>query len=173
MVAPALDAQQSPNAFRTLLTAGLLAGILDGLDAVVFIGWIEGVGVERVFQFIASGALGLRAFSGGIPAALLGVLFHFTIAISAAAVFYLLTRTWKWPLRAPSPAGAIYGLAVFLFMHYLVVPMSAAPKQPPATAASLANLIFSHVFFVGIPIALITRRADTPAQDAPSSVAKT
>jgi hypothetical protein len=162
LVAPL--AAQRPTALRTVLTAGLVAGFLDGLDAVVFIGWIKGIAVERVFQFIASGALGVRAFHGGLAAALLGVTFHFIIAIGAAAVFYLLTRRWTWPLRVPFAAGPIYGFGVFLFMHYLVVPLSAAPRQPPASAGSIANLIFSHVFFVGIPIALITRRRDTSTQ---------
>ena len=54
--------------------------------------------------------------------------------------------------------GPIFGLGVFLFMHYLVVPLSAAPKQHPATIASLANLVFSHIFFVGIPIAMVVSR---------------
>jgi hypothetical protein len=156
---------QRSSALRTILTAGLIAGILDGLDAVVFIAWIRGIPVERVFQFIASGALGIRAFHGGVAAAALGVVFHFTVAICAATVFYLLTRRWTWPLRAPFVAGPIYGFGVFVFMHYLVVPLSAAPKQPPASVGSIVNLIFSHVFFVGIPIALITRRANTSDQE--------
>jgi len=50
-------------------------------------------------------------------------------------------------------------IPVFLFMHYLVVPLSATPKQGTATTADYLNLIFSHVFFVGIPIAFITGRS--------------
>src|SRR5580704_2136194 len=165
MTVPGGTAMQRSSALRTILTAGLIAGILDGLDAVVFIAWIRGIPVERVFQFIASGALGIRAFHGGVAAAALGVVFHFTVAICAATVFYLLTRRWTWPLRAPFVAGPIYGFGVFVFMHYLVVPLSAAPKQPPASVGSIVNLIFSHVFFVGIPIALITRRANTSDQE--------
>jgi uncharacterized membrane protein YagU involved in acid resistance len=159
----AVTTSSSKRALQVILLAGLIAGFLDGMDAVVFIGWIRGIPVERVFQFIASGALGVAAFHGGWPAVALGVAFHFMIAISAAAVFYLLTRRWKWPLRAPILAGPIYGFGVFLFMHYVVVPLSAAPRQPPASAGAIANLIFSHVFFVGIPIALINNRASARA----------
>jgi len=67
--------------------------------------------------------------------------------IDAAAVALLRPLLW----------GAIYGYVVFVFMHYLVVPFSATPKQPPLRMPALANLLFSHVFFVGIPIAMITR----------------
>lgn len=140
------------------MSAGLLAGLLDGLDAVVFIGMMSGIPVVRVFQFIASGLIGVRAFDGGGAAAALGVLLHFTIAIGAAATFYLLSRKLPILLRRPLVCGPIYGLGVFVFMHYLVVPLSATPRQPPISMASLLNLIFSHVFFVGIPIALVTSR---------------
>jgi hypothetical protein len=49
-------------------------------------------------------------------------------------------------------------MAVFFFMRYVVVALSATPRQPPAKVASLANLIFSHIFFVGIPIAMVISR---------------
>lgn len=156
---PPIHTQELPAAILTIAKAGLLAGILDGLDAVVYIGLISGVPVLRVFQFIASGALGVAAFRGGLAAAALGLLFHFVIATGAATVFYICSRQLPMLLRRPLLWGPIYGVGVFLFMHYLVVPLCAAPKQPPARIASLANLIFSHIFFVGIPIALVISRA--------------
>ncbi len=146
------------QALRTIAKAGLLAGLLDGMDAVVYIGLISGVPVIRVFQFIASGAVGVKAFRAGLGAAALGVFFHFVIATCAAAIFYALSRKLPMLLRRPFLWGPIYGIGVFLFMHYVVVPLSAAPKQPPAKVASLANLIFSHIFFVGIPIAMVISR---------------
>jgi len=144
--------------FKTILVAGLLAGFLDGMDAVVYIAWMSGRSAVRVFQFIASGALGVKSFDGGVATPLLGVCFHFVIAISAAAVFYGLSLWLPTVLRRPLLWGPVYGVGVFVFMHYIVVPMSAAPKQPPLTRAALANLLFSHIFFVGIPITWVTKR---------------
>jgi hypothetical protein len=143
---------------RTILTAGLIAGFLDAMDAVVFIAWMSGRSATRVFQFIASGAIGVKSFEGGGATAALGVFFHFVIALSAAAVFYVLTIKLPIILR-PLLWGPLYGIGVFIFMHYLVVPLSAAPKQQPLSAGSLANLLFSHIFVVGIPIAVVTSRA--------------
>ena len=148
---------------RTILTAGTIAGFLDGMDAVVFIGWMSGIPVIRVFQFIASGAIGVRAFHGGVATALLGVLFHFGIAMGAAAVFYALSTKFPMVLRQPLVWGAAYGVGVFWFMHYVVVPLSATPRQPPLAARGLANLLFSHIFFVGIPIAWVTKRSGRTA----------
>ena len=116
---------------------------------------MSGIPVIRVFQFIASGALGVRSFHGGGATAALGVFFHFVIATGAAAVFYALSVKLPMILRRPFLWGPMYGAGVFLFMHYVVVPLSAAPKQGPLSARGLANLLFSHIFFVGIPIALV------------------
>jgi hypothetical protein len=153
-----IDTARTAATLRTIAKAGLLAGFLDGMDAVVYIGLISGVPVIRVFQFIASGAVGVQAFHAGLGAAALGVFFHFVIATGAAAVFYVLSRKLPMLLRKPLLWGPIYGMGVFLFMHYVVVPLSAAPKQPPAKISSLANLVFSHIFFVGIPIAMVISR---------------
>ncbi|MGA8874086.1 MAG: hypothetical protein WB555_01065 [Candidatus Korobacteraceae bacterium] len=143
---------------KTILVAGLIAGFLDGMDAVVYIAWMSGRSAVRVFQFIASGALGMKSFDGGVGTALLGVFFHFVIAIGAAAVFYVLSVNLPMVLRRPLLWGPAYGVGVFVFMHYVVVPLSAAPKQPPLSLPALANLLLSHIFFVGIPIAWVTRQ---------------
>ena len=154
MATPAITAlDRHGHALPTILRAGLLAGLLDGLDAALFIGLARGISPIRVFQFIASGLLGVSSFRGGWATAALGIALHFLIAISAAAVFYALSLKWTILLRKPLLWGPVYGMGVFLFMHDLVVPLSAAPVQPPAAASALLNLIFSHIFFVGIPIA--------------------
>jgi hypothetical protein len=145
-------------AFKTVLLGGLVAGVLDGMDAIVFLARGRGVAVRRVFQFIVSGLLGVKAFAGGLGTAWLGCGLHFLIATSVAAACYVLSLKVPALLRKPVIFGPIYGLVVFAVMHYLVVPMSAAPKQPPLGVASFLNLVFSHVVFVGLPIALITRR---------------
>lgn len=157
-MASSIQSASRTHALRAIAKAGLLAGFLDGMDAVVYIGLISGIPVIRVFQFIASGAVGVKAFHGGLGAAALGVFFHFVIATGAAAVFYALSRRLPALLRKPLLWGPLYGLAVFFFMRYVVVPLSSTPRQPPAKVSSLANLIFSHIFFVGIPIALVISR---------------
>jgi len=158
-MASSTTSRRPANPLRTIVTAGLIAGALDGLDAAVVIALLNNVSPVRVFQFIASGLIGVSAFRGGVPAAVLGVLLHFTIALGAAATFYLASLKLPFLLRRPFLWGPLYGIAVFLFMHYLVVPLSATPKPGSATAADYLNLIFSHVFFVGIPIAFITGRS--------------
>src|SRR5688572_9074020 len=77
-------------AFGKLARAGLLIGVIDGLFAsVLAVGFYDST-VERLFQGVASTLLGPRAFSGGTPTALLGLLMHFGVAFAWSGVFLLL-----------------------------------------------------------------------------------
>ncbi|MGH9586503.1 MAG: hypothetical protein ACRD3F_06095 [Acidobacteriaceae bacterium] len=138
------------------MTAGLVAGALDLAVAITFFS-IKGAPLEAVPHAIASGWLGAHALHAGISVALLGVGLHFLIALVVAAVYYLLSRTIRLLNHQPILGGTVYGLAVFLFMKDLVVPLSAEPRSRPSAAWLVIDLL-SHVLFVGITIALITRR---------------
>jgi hypothetical protein len=60
-------------------------------------------------------------------------------------------------------SGAVFGLAAFVVMNYFIVPLSAANVQPPRGWYLLGGLL-AHMFLVGVPIALITRRVLTGAR---------
>jgi hypothetical protein len=149
-----------PSAVTAILGGGLIAGTLDGLDAAVFYKLSFGVPITILFQHIASGLLGRRAFHMGWPAVFLGIALHFTIALGAAAVFYSAARMVPAFYRSPYICGPVFGIAVYTFMHYIVVPLSAiTPRTVPVTTFELIDQLFSHMFFVGLPIAVMTRRS--------------
>lgn len=143
-------------AAKTILTAGLAAGTLDLALAITFFK-IEGAPLAAVPHAIASGWLGARAIHGGASFAILGVALHFLIALVVAAVYYLLSRAIKLLNHQPILSGTVYGLAVFVVMQDVVVPLSAKPRSQPSTAWLIVDLA-SHVLLVGITIAVITRR---------------
>jgi hypothetical protein len=140
-----------------ILWVGLLAGSLDGLDAMVSC-WLRGITTLRLFQYIASGLLGVAAFQGGLATGVLGCLLHFLIAMGATTIYYLLTLRLPILLRRPAICGPLYGIGVYVVMHYLVVPLSAAPPQPQPTLNWVLNQLFSHTLLVGLPIALALSR---------------
>jgi len=150
---------QSANAVKTIALAGLTAGILDGLDAAIILGML-GPGVKRVFQYIASGLLGPASFQGGWATACLGILLHFTVATGAAATYYLLSRRLSILVRKPVLCGPVFGLGVFAFMRYVVIPLSAVPKPRPLVGWGLVNQLIAHTVFVGLSIALIVARSE-------------
>lgn len=143
-------------AAKTILTAGLLAGTLDLALAITFFA-VQGAPLDTVPHAVAGGLLGAPAFQAGTSVAILGVALHFLIALSVAAVYYLLSRAFKLLNHQPILGGTVYGLAVFLFMQDIVIPFSAEPHSKPSTTWLAVNLA-SHVLFVGITISLITRR---------------
>ena len=87
----------------------------------------------------------------------LGLLLHFVIAFSAATVFVELSRQIPFLVRVYWISGPLYGVAVFLVMSLVVVPLSARPRRPASSEAMIVQLVI-HVLFVGLPIALATNR---------------
>lgn len=148
----------APLPLPTILTAGLLAGTLD-ITAACTQSWImRKVPPTRVFQSVASGALGPDAFTGGWPTAILGLTFHFIIATTAAAIFYLASRKLRFVIEQWAVAGALYGVAVYTVMYWIVVPLSKArPFNPTPQLITIAILI--HIFCIGLPIAWVIKRS--------------
>jgi len=151
-------------ALRTILTAGLVAGTLDLALAIIFFA-VQGAPLLTIPHAIASGLLGLRAFHGGIPTAILGIALQYFIALTVADVYYAASLRLKFLNRQPLLSGAAYGITVFLVMTLIVVPLSAAPHSHSSVAWHIAD-IASHIFFIGITIALITRHYATPQNAA-------
>lgn len=143
------------NPVRTILFAGAVAGTLDITAACIQ--WaLRGVMPALVFKGIASGLLGKAAFRGGAPIAALGLALHFFIAFSAATVFYLASRKLSFLTRQPAVAGVLYGICVYFFMYFLVIPLSRTSTRYTPSLILIAILI--HIFCIGLPISLITYR---------------
>ncbi|MGH9683594.1 MAG: hypothetical protein ACRD4S_08300 [Candidatus Acidiferrales bacterium] len=118
---------------------------------------LQGVKPIEIPQAIASGLLGMKSFSGGASTAALGVVLHFFIAFSAAAVYYVASRKLTFMVRRAVACGLLYGACVYIFMHVVVLPLSAEPKFPHHYA-SMACEFVEHLFLVGLPISLAVRR---------------
>ena len=143
---------------RAILIAALIAGTLDISDAFIFSYLYRGVSAVRVLQYVASGALGQGSFNLGLRSAALGLFFHFLIAFTATTLFYLASRKLPVLLQRPIAFGALYGLAVFAFMNYVVMPLSRIGHSPAFTPVSLLNQLSIHILGIGITIAYLLSR---------------
>jgi len=140
-----------------IASAGLIAGVLDILSAVV-LSIVYGGTPTRMLQGIASGAIGRDAArAGGAATALLGLGFHFLIAFTAAALYYAASRKLPILVERPFLFGPLYGIAVWLVMSRVVIPLSRIMPRP-FNPTSAAIQIAIHIFLIGLPIALIVRR---------------
>jgi len=145
---------EKPQILPAILWGAWWAGLLDITAA--FIRWGKPV---RLLQGIASGLLGPRAFQGGSGTAALGLALHFFIAFSAAGVYYAASRKLAFLRKQAVAWGMLYGVAVYMFMSWVVVPLSALPKsKAPFSLTGLVLSLLTHMFCVGLPIALAVRR---------------
>lgn len=140
---------------RAVLSGGLAAGVLDTFLAM---GQFR-VSPLIVYQSVAGGLLGKATYRGGLATAALGMLLHFFIATTAAAVFVAASTRLPLLLRQPVPCGLAFGMCVYFFMREIVLPLSAVKPGPFAWVG-----LVGHAFLVGLPIALLARRALGPGR---------
>jgi len=144
----------------TLLLGGLAVGILDITDAMVFWWFRLGLTPIRILQSVAAGLFGRdAAIAGGVQTAFIGMVIHFTIALSVVTACYFLGRRIPLVRERPVLAGAIYGVGVFLFMYGVVMPLSRAGAPRWALSVPMLNNVLIHIFGVGILSALFAKRA--------------
>jgi hypothetical protein len=154
MHATATPRAERTNALPAILWGGLSAGILDIVAA--FIRWGK---PEQLLQGIASGLLGPQAFQGAWGTAALGLALHFVIAFGAAAVYYLASRKLVFLRQKAVTWGFFYGIVVYMFMSWVIVPLSAFPKSKTTfSPIGLVLSLLTHTLCVGLPIALAVRR---------------
>jgi len=147
---------QNSRPGAAIFYAGLLCGVMD--ISAAFITWYpKGIMPARILRGVAAGALGPKSMSGGWQTATLGLAIHFFIAFTAATVFYLASRKLTFMVRQPFIYGPIYGVLVYTFMYWVVMPLSARPPGKFSLFNTLIAII-THIICVGTPIALVESR---------------
>jgi uncharacterized membrane protein YagU involved in acid resistance len=153
-----MNPQPKTSLLKVILIAGLLAGTLDIIAACVnaYINNPRST-PDKVLQFIASAVFGKKAFAGGNTMAAWGLLFHYIIATGWAVIFIIAYQKMKFLSRNIVLSGLGYGVIVWVLMTRVIVPLTMI-KQPPFTwdKAIVAMLIL--MFFIGLPIALVTKK---------------
>jgi hypothetical protein len=143
---------KTSQALRAIVTAWLVVGVLDITSAFV-IAAIKGTGLIRMLQGIASGLLGRPSFDGGFVTAGLGLTIHFFIALAVVSAFYLASRQINFLTEQPLVSGLFYGIAVYLVMYWVVVPL-AIPIARHSVSRDVTAIII-HIVLIGLPTALV------------------
>src|ERR1039458_6422906 len=115
-----------PRPLPAIFVGGLFVGVVDMAYAMLVYSPRDPLLIPR---HIATGVLGPRAYGGGGGTVALGFVLHFVIALGAAAVYYLASRKLPLLLTRAVLGGMIYGALVYLFMHYVVLPLSAVDRK--------------------------------------------
>jgi uncharacterized membrane protein YagU involved in acid resistance len=73
----------------------------------------------------------------------------------AAAAYYIASRKLGVLIEYAVLCGLLYGIAVHLFMSFIVLPLSSLRR--PFSGKFFATQLVIHMFFVGLPISLVVR----------------
>jgi len=129
-----------------VLFGGMTAGVLDMIPAFISYGM-------KAPQGVAAGLIGRSAaFQGGAATWILGMLLHFFIAFTASAIYCATGRKLTFLAEHWLVCGLFYGMAVFLFMNLVVVPLSALHLAGPYDLHGLIEGIFGNMVEIGLPI---------------------
>jgi hypothetical protein len=137
--------KRSSKPALAIAVGGVVAGALDLTQAMILFG-------KNIPLAIAGGLLGPRAFQGGAGIYILGVLLHFFIACSAAAIYFAVSRKLRFLTEYPVACGLSFGAAVELVMTLVVLPLSALHAMGPYTYRDLVSGFLVHMVVVGLPI---------------------
>lgn len=139
-------ATQRQKLLLPILIGGLVAGSLDMISAFISFG-------ARSPQGVAAGLLGMAAFRGGAATWILGLFLQLLIACIAAAIYAYSSLRLRFLRDSFFVCGLFYGIAVFLVMNLIVVPLSAFPfKNGTFTQHGLIQGLLVHMFLIGLPI---------------------
>jgi len=135
----------SESILMPILVGGFVAGTFDLILAFISFGW----GVPRA---IAAGLLGRSALLGGASTWILGVILHYFIAYSAAAVYCAASRKLDFLRPHFVVCGMFFGIGLFLVMNLIVLPLSGLHAAGPCQLRGLVQGLLVHMIFIGVPI---------------------
>src|SRR5215469_1583508 len=146
----------SDSALRTklllpILVGGALAGTFDLTSAFITLG-------PKNPLLIAGGLLGRQALRGGAGTWILGVILHYSIAFTAAAIYCLSSRRLRFLKDHWLICGLFYGIAIYLVMNLVVLPLSAYHYMGPYQYKDMLRGILVHMMIIGLPIAFCLSR---------------
>jgi hypothetical protein len=133
-----------------ILVGGGIAGLLDMTSAYITFGRYMPIG-------IAGGLVGAAGRHVSISQYILGLCIHYFIAFSAAAVYCLASRKLEFLREHFIVCGLFYGIAVFLVMQLVVLPLSAYHAMGPYQYRGLVQGLLAHMFLIGLPISTSLR----------------
>ncbi|MBS1491577.1 MAG: hypothetical protein JSS93_13710 [Bacteroidetes bacterium] len=142
--------------WTAILQAWLIVGSLD-MSAAIIQTLIYGRNPIDMFRYIASGFFGNTALEGGTLYAVLGVLFHYCIALIWSMFFFFIYPRISFLSINKILTGILYGFFVWFVMNQLILPLSNTPPFPFKLKSALIAMSILIVA-IGFPLAFLASR---------------
>ena len=147
--------------YRWLLLSvfsGMTAGVFDALYFTAR-ALLRDQSPLRPLHNIAAFWLGNASFSGGVKSAILGIVTHFALSVSMAAIYAAIALNWSSIRNRPMIFGAIYGVFLYYVMYYIVMAVRWPTLFPRFEGVNTGITIIVHIVF-GIIIAFVVLKGD-------------
>ena len=141
-----------------IILTGLLVGTLDITSACIDYYIATGKGPQGVLRFVASGAFGKEAFSGGNSMLVWGLVFHFIIAYTFTLLFYWLYPRMRFMRQQPVLFAILYGIFMWAITTKLIMPLSNTPPAAAFVWWKALKAIGILILMISLPLTLIIRR---------------
>jgi hypothetical protein len=148
---------------RVVVVTWLVTAAWDFVCASALSVFAYGATFSRMWQGVASAAIGPRAIEMGTGGVAAGLGLHLLVALVWSATFVLVAAQSvtlrRWLERPITTLGVavIYGPIIWLVMSLAVIPL--ATGRPPTIGFRWWVQIFAHVPFVTLPLVFTARRA--------------
>jgi len=155
MNTPKLREQGSLKTLRRALLAGLIAGTLDALAAMIVYALILGrTTPSHLWQGVASVCFGKDAFQGGPGMVAWGLFFHYWFALCFALGYFIVYPYIRLLWANKWLSALFYGAFAWCFMNLAVLPIFNG-RVPHFRLVPVLRDMGILIVAIGIPIALI------------------
>jgi uncharacterized membrane protein YagU involved in acid resistance len=147
------SAHTRPQILKAIVAGGLTGATGDFISAML----IYHLPPLTVGKAVARGWFGNASMQMGNDVAVIGIVSHYAIVLVAAAIFVLASLRFPVLRRRAWIVGPLFGLCIYLTMHFVVLPLSAVHATRNPKGLQLIEELVGHMFLVGLPIALWAR----------------
>ena len=156
-------ASTSLNNRNSLLRSSVIGGLIIGmLHLIIQVGIVFGLLLKSPYisslQFVASGAMGNAAYTGGLATALLGLVLELLMTIIIAGIFVVSADRIPLLRNHVILGSLLYGFGVFIVMNFIVLPLSGAPPLPAPPMWLFIEIMLEHILLIGLPLGILVQR---------------
>lgn len=130
-----------------LFLSALAASIAAGIPDVFVASALSRAPPGKVLQMIASGVLGVAAYSKGTASIALGLGFQIAMSFAIALIFNIAFWQVAFLRQNPILFGALYGCVIFVVMNFVVVPLSRAHPKPHWDVKTVVAMLIVMILF--------------------------
>jgi hypothetical protein len=143
--------------WKSIFITTLIAGTLDIAAACINAYHSAKITPDIILKYIASGAFGKTAFTGGTGMMIYGLLFHYIIAFACTFTFFLLYPKLSFLKHSIFLNAFLLGIIAWFVTTIIIIPLSKIPTSPIKFSQALIAISIL-IICIGLPVAYAAKK---------------